>query len=79
MRPGAAHPPPPLSVPSSDGVTLAVHDLGGDGPPILLAHATGFHGRVWLPVATHLADAHCWAPDLLGHGDSVVPDEHTFG
>ena len=26
---------------STDGVRLAVHDLGGDGPPLLLAHATG--------------------------------------
>lgn len=62
------------SVPSTDGITLALHDLGGDGPPLLLCHATGFHGRVWRPVAHALADrAHCWAPDLRGHGDSPVP------
>jgi pimeloyl-ACP methyl ester carboxylesterase len=54
-----------------DGNTIAVHDLGGDGPPLLLAHATGFHGHVWDPVASHLADRfHCWSFDERGHGDS---------
>ena len=37
-----------------DQVTLVVHDWGGDGAPTLLAHPTGFHGRVWAPVATRL-------------------------
>src|SRR5690348_13287336 len=63
----------PLLVTSTDGVVIPVHDLGGDGPPLLLAHATGFHGRVWQPCASHLADFHCYAPDLRGHGDSVAP------
>lgn len=62
------------SVPSTDGVTVAVHDLGGDGPPLLLCHATGFHGRVWQPVATHLP-YRCLAPDLRGHGDSQISAE----
>jgi pimeloyl-ACP methyl ester carboxylesterase len=63
-----------LSVTSSDGVTVAVHDLGGTGPPLLLCHATGFHGRVWAPVAARLADRfHCLAPDLRGHGDTTAP------
>lgn len=65
-------------VPSTDGVTVALHDLGGDGPPLLLAHATGFHGRVWEPVAAHLPDFHCFAPDLRGHGDSVIPPGLAF-
>lgn len=61
-------------VASTDGVTLALHDLGGDGPPLLLCHATGFHGMVWAPVAAHLgASAHCWAVDFRGHGDSDLP------
>lgn len=60
---------------SSDGVELALHDLGGDGPPLLLTHATGFCGPVWRPVAARLAGRfHCWAPDLRGHGESVTPD-----
>lgn len=71
-----AHGSSPVSVPSTDGVVLALHDLGGTGTPVLLCHATGFHGRVWAPLAHHLADrAHAWAPDLRGHGDSAVPAE----
>ena len=64
---------------STDGIELVVHDLGGDGPPALLAHATGFHGRVWAPMAAHLSDVlHAWAPDLRGHGDSFTPPGHPF-
>lgn len=59
---------------SAGGVELALHDLGGDGPPVLLCHPTGFHGLVWAPVAAELAgDAHCWALDFRGHGDSTLP------
>jgi pimeloyl-ACP methyl ester carboxylesterase len=61
-----------------------VHDLGGSGSPLLLCHATGFHGRVWQPVADALTSHHAYAPDLRGHGDSAVPpdlaiDWHGFG
>ncbi|MGH9113073.1 MAG: alpha/beta fold hydrolase [Acidimicrobiales bacterium] len=70
---------PTHSVPSSDGVTLALHDLGGDGPPVILCHPTGFLGMIWAPVATHLAGvAHAWAPDLRGHGDSTSPPSMDF-
>lgn len=66
-------------VPSSDGVTLALHDLGGDGPPLLFCHPTGFHGMVWAPVARRLASwAHCWAIDFRGHGASTLPDDGRF-
>jgi pimeloyl-ACP methyl ester carboxylesterase len=68
----------PVLIDSTDGVRVALHDLGGDGPALLLVHATGFHGRVWGPVASHLSDFHCYAPDLRGHGDSVVPDGLTY-
>jgi pimeloyl-ACP methyl ester carboxylesterase len=63
---------------TSDGVLLAVHDLGGDGPPLLFSHATGFHGCVFTPMAAHLRDRfHCWAPDYRGHGESgAPPDDH---
>jgi pimeloyl-ACP methyl ester carboxylesterase len=57
--------------PSSDGVPIAVHDLGGDGPPLVLAHATGFHGLVWDRFATLLADwFHVWSLDFRAHGAS---------
>lgn len=52
---------------------MFVHDFGGDGPNLLMAHATGLHGAVWGPVARHLGSWHCWALDLRGHGDSPVP------
>jgi pimeloyl-ACP methyl ester carboxylesterase len=66
---------PASRVPSSDGVEIAVHDLGGSGPTLLLSHATGFHGRCYLPVAHALADRfHSIAFDYRGHGDTSRPD-----
>jgi pimeloyl-ACP methyl ester carboxylesterase len=63
-----------LRLPSTDGVRLAVHDLGGDGPPLLMAHATGFCGPVLAPLASFLTDRfHCWAFDERGHGDTEWP------
>ena len=41
---------------SVDGVTIAMHDFGGTGSPVLLSHATGFHGHCWEPVAYALAE-----------------------
>ncbi len=51
---------------------VAIHDWGGTGPPTLLAHPTGFHGRVWRPVAERLraAGRRVWSFDFRGHGDS---------
>ena len=69
---------------STDGVEVVLHDLGGDGPPILFAHATGLHAHVWEPVAASLPDFRCWAIDFRGHGDATAPaglsfDWHGFG
>ncbi len=60
----------------ANGVRLAVHDWGGTGSPVLLAHPTGFHGVVWQPVAERLVDAgrRVWSFDFRGHGDSDAPD-----
>jgi len=41
---------------AAHGIELVVHDWGGTGEPVLLAHPTGFHGRVWSPVAARLRD-----------------------
>lgn len=60
---------------STDGVVLRVHDLGGEGPDVVLAHATGFHGRVWEPLAAALTGFHCWSIDLRAHGDSALPED----
>jgi pimeloyl-ACP methyl ester carboxylesterase len=61
-------------VESSDGVRIPVHDLGGSGPPLLLCHATGFHGLVWGPFADLLAERfRVWSLDFRGHGDAGPP------
>jgi pimeloyl-ACP methyl ester carboxylesterase len=66
-------------VTSTDGVVLALHDLGGDGPDLLLCHPTGFHALTWGPVAAALAGtAHCWALDFRGHGDSTRPASGSY-
>jgi pimeloyl-ACP methyl ester carboxylesterase len=63
-----------MFVPSTDGVQLAVHDLGGTGTALLVSHATGFHGRCYIPLADALADGiHSIAFDYRGHGDTHRP------
>lgn len=63
-----------MRVPSTDGVQLAVHDLGGTGTPLLISHATGFHGRCYIPLAHELAASfHSTAFDYRGHGDTPRP------
>ena len=72
--------PPAWRLPSTDGVTVAVHDLGrgaAGGRPILAAHATGFHGLVWRPFAdavhTVRPELAIAAVDQRGHGASHTP------
>jgi pimeloyl-ACP methyl ester carboxylesterase len=65
-----------ISVDSTDGVRVALHELaGGPGQPVLLvSHATGFHGRAYLPMAAHLDPPfHVLGVDLRGHGDTPTP------
>jgi pimeloyl-ACP methyl ester carboxylesterase len=68
----------PHFVASTDGVRLAVHDLGrppaSDAPILLFSHATGFHARVWEPMASSLAaQFRCVGIDYRGHGLSELP------
>lgn len=59
-------------------MSLAAHDLGGRGRPLVLAHATGFCGLALAPLAealTERAPVRVWALDLPGHGSSPVPDD----
>ena len=45
----------------------------------MFVHATGFHGRVFAPLARRLWDHfHCLALDLRGHGESGVPANLDF-
>ena len=52
------------------GIDMAYAEWGGEhSRTVLLAHATGFHGRCWDAVARRLGDeARVLAPDLRGHG-----------
>jgi pimeloyl-ACP methyl ester carboxylesterase len=70
---------PPLLVESTDGVTVALHDLGGSGPDLIICHGTGFHGRAFAPMARALIDDHhVWAIDFRGHGASSPPVTGDF-
>lgn len=70
---------PSHTVTASDGVRIAVHDLGGSGPPLLLVHPTGFHGRALLPLASYLSPRfHVVAYDARGHGESGLPPALDF-
>jgi pimeloyl-ACP methyl ester carboxylesterase len=65
-----------VRVPSSDQVSVAVHEFGGAGRPLLLSHATGFHGYCYLPIADALSDRFTsYALDYRGHGDTARPDD----
>ena len=51
-------------------VTLVVHEWEGQGDPILMLHATGFHSRCWDQIIMRLPNAHIYAVDLRFHGAS---------
>ena len=51
-------------------VELSVLEWPGDGDPVLLLHATGFHSRCWSQVVEHLPGEHIYAADLRFHGGS---------
>jgi pimeloyl-ACP methyl ester carboxylesterase len=70
----------PELVESTDGVAVAVHDLGGaDGPVLLLAHANGFNAAAWRPFAAALAPSHrVIAVDLRAHGVARTADDPTL-
>lgn len=56
----------------ANGIELACFEWGerGQGPTLLLVHATGFHARCWDPVVARLGDRHVIAVDQRGHGRS---------
>ena len=72
------NPEPAFRVGSTTGVSVAVHDLGGDGEPVLIAHANGFCGGAYGPLARELPDRHVWALDFRGQGQSTPPDDLDF-
>jgi pimeloyl-ACP methyl ester carboxylesterase len=63
-----------MRVSSTDGVELELHDFGGTGPTLLVAHATGFCAGAYLPMVPLLAEHfHVWGVDFRAHGDSTAP------
>ena len=57
-----------------NGLRLHYLDWGGDGPPILFLHATGFLGRIYAPILRELRRAgHVFSYDQRGHGESELP------
>lgn len=55
---------------SIQGGEVAVWEWPGAGRPILLCHATGFHGRCWDQVVRGLPGRQVFALDFPGHGRS---------
>ena len=53
-----------------NGLALAVYEWPGEGDPILLVHATGFHARCWQAVVEALPGKHVFAIDMPSHGGS---------
>ena len=53
------------------GTSLALWDLGGDGPPALFVHGLAGHAGEWADTAAWLSGTrHVFALDLRGHGHS---------
>ena len=58
----------------ANDIRLHYTEWGGDTPPVVLLHATGFLARLWEPIAVQLsARFHVYACDARGHGDSDKP------
>lgn len=53
-----------------DDVELCAHEWAGTGDPVLLLHATGFHGRCWDQVVKELPGQRVIAVDIHLHGGS---------
>jgi len=57
-----------------NGLRLHYLRWPGEGPPVVLHHATGFLARIWEPIALRLASRYqVLAYDARGHGDSDKP------
>lgn len=63
------------------GGRIAVHDLGGDGPPVIFLHGLGGSGTLEFPaVAGHaaLCGHRCILFDWPGHGVSDAPEGFDY-
>ena len=58
----------------ANGVDVAAWVWPGADPPVVFAHATGFHGRAWDAIARQLPGCRRIAVEIRGHGRSSKPD-----
>ena len=65
---------PELKYLGEPGEELAVWEWPGEDPPLLFAHATGFHGRCWDRIIRMFPERRCLALDARGHGRSSRPE-----
>lgn len=67
---GLTRPAPETRFHPVAGTDLAVHywPSEGTGTPLVFAHATGFHGRVWDAIIARFPDHPAYGLDLRGHG-----------
>ncbi|TAD82347.1 MAG: alpha/beta hydrolase [Sphingomonadales bacterium] len=67
-----ARPSPVTRTYPVNGIDLAVHEWPSHGGavPMVFAHATGFHGRVFDAIIEHFPGHPVFAIDLRGHGQS---------
>jgi pimeloyl-ACP methyl ester carboxylesterase len=64
---------PELKFADSGGVPIAVWEWPGEDPPLVFAHATGFHGRSWDRIARAFPGRRRLALEFRGHGRSGKP------
>lgn len=58
---------------------LAVTE-SGEGTPLILLHGWGLHSGVWQSILPELDKLfHCYAVDMLGHGESQAINNESFG
>jgi pimeloyl-ACP methyl ester carboxylesterase len=61
------------------GIHMHAYDWGGEGPTLILSHATGLHAHVWLPLVTHLRSSfRCIGIDLMAQGRSSAPIDENL-
>lgn len=65
---------PELIMVRANGVDVAAWEWPGANPPLLFAHATGFHGRAWDAIARALPGRRRIAVEVRGHGRSGKPE-----
>ena len=68
---------PQLTMTHANGVNVAAWVWPGVDPPLLFAHATGFHGRAWDAICRGLPGRRRIAVEIRGHGRSSKPAPPT--